>query len=582
MTSAKARFTRALAVAAVASLPFTVACDDDTFTGAPRVVQLQLETAFSELSEQYLRAVRYDSVQATANDPNGAIVGSRTVPVPPEASTVDFDLEVELTTPVELVTLTIRLYSTDLVALEGSATFTVDAESEVTTAPTITLNPVAPLLEVNPGAVDLIARGVNPPPTDLMIENPGGEMLTWSAAADAPWISLSTQAGSTDPGGASPLSFDIDASNLAEGIHTATLTLDAIGAVGAPASVPVTLTVTLTPDLGVSVISLDYASPEQSSPAPLSFHVHNDGGGTMDWAASNTHTWLSLSVRSGSLDGGDSIAIDATVNSNQLAAGTYTDNIQVTSSTAPNSPVSIPVTLTLSALPRSDLQVTAAGSGSGNVTSSPAGLDCDIATGTTTGTCLASFIEGNTVTLTATGGVGEMLGAWGGACSGSGSCQVTINGPATVSASFVPAPPTVGVSPTSVFATGEEFSGSVVRPITITNVGGGTLFYSAFGQQQWINAVPSSGSLNAGASQQIDVVLPTDTLQGTYSGQLRVANSADTTDWVMVNVTLTVVPCSASCGGGAATDSIGAAQGRQPAATSLRQTPAAARTGRRR
>jgi hypothetical protein len=66
---------------------------------------------------------------------------------------------------------------------------------------------------------------------------------------------------------------------------------------------------------------------------------------------------------------------------------------------------------------------------SGAVVSSPPGLSCP-------GTCTANFDKGQVVTLTARAGTGSRLEAWGGACSGRGSCAVTADGAKTVSATF--------------------------------------------------------------------------------------------------------------------------------------------------
>lgn len=72
--------------------------------------------------------------------------------------------------------------------------------------------------------------------------------------------------------------------------------------------------------------------------------------------------------------------------------------------------------------------------GSGSVSSSPAGISCGA-------TCSASFDKGTEVVLTATPASGQVLQAWGGACSGTGSsCTVTMSAAASVSAIFVAAP----------------------------------------------------------------------------------------------------------------------------------------------
>jgi hypothetical protein len=69
-------------------------------------------------------------------------------------------------------------------------------------------------------------------------------------------------------------------------------------------------------------------------------------------------------------------------------------------------------------------------SGSGNVTSSPSGIDCG-------STCSAKFNSGTQVTLTASPASGWTFSNWGGACSGnSATCALTISGDTSVSATF--------------------------------------------------------------------------------------------------------------------------------------------------
>ena len=77
------------------------------------------------------------------------------------------------------------------------------------------------------------------------------------------------------------------------------------------------------------------------------------------------------------------------------------------------------------------LTVTRTGSGSGTVSSSPAGINC----GTT---CSASFAGGSQVNLTAVPAGGSAFTAWSGAgCSGTGSCVVTMNAAQSVVATFM-------------------------------------------------------------------------------------------------------------------------------------------------
>jgi hypothetical protein len=73
--------------------------------------------------------------------------------------------------------------------------------------------------------------------------------------------------------------------------------------------------------------------------------------------------------------------------------------------------------------------VNKSGTGSGTVSSSPAGISCGA-------TCSASFASGASVTLTATAAAGSTFAGWGGACSGTAACTVSMSAAQTVIATF--------------------------------------------------------------------------------------------------------------------------------------------------
>jgi subtilisin family serine protease len=81
--------------------------------------------------------------------------------------------------------------------------------------------------------------------------------------------------------------------------------------------------------------------------------------------------------------------------------------------------------------PAFTLSVTKAGTGTGTVTSSPAGISCG-------STCSASYASGQVVTLQASASAGSIFTGWSGACTGTGTCTVTMNANKTVTATFAP------------------------------------------------------------------------------------------------------------------------------------------------
>ena len=75
------------------------------------------------------------------------------------------------------------------------------------------------------------------------------------------------------------------------------------------------------------------------------------------------------------------------------------------------------------------LTVTSPASGTGTVTSSPAGINCP-------GTCTANFNSGTNVTLTATPAANYTFGGWTGACSGTAGCTIDMTAAESVGATF--------------------------------------------------------------------------------------------------------------------------------------------------
>jgi hypothetical protein len=126
--------------------------------------------------------------------------------------------------------------------------------------------------------------------------------------------------------------------------------------------------------------------------------------------------------------------------------------------------------------PSQRLTVTKAGTGSGVVTSSPAGISCG-------STCAHTFAKGTAVTLAATSASGSVFTGWsGGGCSGTGTCHVTLDSDTTVNATFarIYRPDAlIRRSTDSVFTGGDVYSATAVGEslTTIAGTGSKAVFY---------------------------------------------------------------------------------------------------------
>lgn len=137
------------------------------------------------------------------------------------------------------------------------------------------------------------------------------------------------------------------------------------------------------------------------------------------------------------------------------------------------------------------LSVALAGSASGTVTSSPAGIDCG-------STCSNDFASGTQVTLTALAVAGSWFAGWaGGGCSGIGNCQVTMSAAKSVTATFNAVPP--NDYPLSVSTAGNG-SGTVTSSPAGIDCGATCSNVYPSGTQVTLAALAASGSAFAGWS----------------------------------------------------------------------------------
>jgi hypothetical protein len=134
-----------------------------------------------------------------------------------------------------------------------------------------------------------------------------------------------------------------------------------------------------------------------------------------------------------------------------------------------------------------NLSVSRVGSGSGQVSSEPAGIAC----GTT---CQATFDAGSIVTLTATPDPGSTFTGWSGDCTGTGACQVSLDQARSVTVTFAQETFNLAVS---VQGSG---SGEVVSNPTGIGCGDGCQDTFGAGSIVTLTATPVAGSIFTGWS----------------------------------------------------------------------------------
>ncbi|MEP7154133.1 MAG: fibronectin type III domain-containing protein [Betaproteobacteria bacterium] len=175
-------------------------------------------------------------------------------------------------------------------------------------------------------------------------------------------------------------------------------------------------------------------------------------------------------------------------------------------------------------LPQFTLTVSKAGSGTGTVTSSPSGINCG-------GTCSANL--SGSVALTPTPSFLSFFAGWSGACSGTGSCTVSMTAARAVTATFSAA--TAPTAPQNVVATPGNTQASIAFTAPASDGGSPITAYGVT-----CTAAGQTTRINSGSSSPIVVTSMVNGVQ--YSCAVAAGNFAGTGPATNVNVTPRTVP----------------------------------------
>lgn len=182
--------------------------------------------------------------------------------------------------------------------------------------------------------------GITPAPKTVNI-SAGGAATTWAAVSNTAWLSASTSSSLT-PG---TVTISANVSGLSAGTYSGSVSVYAPGATNSPLIIPVTLAVK-TAVLAMNPSTLTFFGSVGVSPRPQNLQVTNSGTGSLTWSASAGSSWLGLSPTSGTAPS----TLTATPNTTNLAAGTYTDAITLTSTDAGNSGATVGVNVQIGTL----------------------------------------------------------------------------------------------------------------------------------------------------------------------------------------------------------------------------------------
>jgi hypothetical protein len=324
-----------------------------------------------------------------------------------------------------------------------------------------------------------------------------------------------------------------------------------------------------TPALSVSPAKLAFAYANGVVPAAQNVTITNTGGGTLQWTAASSATWLSVSAASGT-----GSALQVSVNPVNLAPTTYTGRVTITAAGASGSPQTISVTLSVPSprltLSAKEVAMAIGTTGTGAATigisntggskftwtaaSSVGWLQVSAASGTAPAqlqlvanlTGFAAGTYGGAVTIRAPGAEQSpayiSVKATVAAKSGTGSGTDSGSGSGTTTASLNAVPSSLRFSMTA------GGTAPAAQAIAISNSKSSAATWTAAANQPWIHLGQTSGSMPASLPVSITGA---SLAEGTYTGAVAITSSALSGSPMSIPVTLTVAaktPTSSAAG----------------------------------
>lgn len=202
-------------------------------------------------------------------------------------------------------------------------------------------------LVVTPDTLNFSATegGSNPAAQAISITSDGTPLNISSITDDQGWLSVAPTSGTT------PLnpSASINITGLPAGNYSATITVNSPDAQNSPQTVIVNLTVAAAPisNLIVAPDSLAFTAQEGgSNPAAQSLTITSDNA-VLNFNVNDDQPWISFAPPQGQTPNAVNISVDIT----GLPDGVYVGSVTIASAEADNSPVVVPVTLTITAAP---------------------------------------------------------------------------------------------------------------------------------------------------------------------------------------------------------------------------------------
>ena len=472
-----------------------------------------------------------------------AAVTSGWLSIDPSAGSLTSGLSEDISASILIGSLTPGTYF-DTITVSGNAD---NSPQEVQVV--LEISEAGPEIFVNPAAFNFeTAVNTNPVDQTMDITNTGGGDLNFTLSNLSGWLTLNPTSGAAPE----TITLSVNTAGLTVGTYRDTITVTSAAASNSPVEVPVRLDVTeAEPVIVLDQTQFTFTLNEGDNQDMDVLGISNGGGGTLFWSASNLETWLSLDPTSGTAPSN----VNLTVSTLGLSLGTYYDTISVVGVGATNSPQIAEVVLNVVEEAQPQFVVTPASlEFSATEGQNPGARNLNIASDGAALNWLASY-SSTWLTLDMVSGTtpsdvsvsadvaGQMLapGVYHDTIVIVEDVTPRVADPVAVPVMLTvqeAGQPNLVVDPLALnFEATEGGSDPAPQSVNVTNVGDGTLDWTASYDAAWITVSPLSGTAPSSIDIGIDIA---GLMAGTYIDTVTItaAGALNSPQYVVVNLLL--------------------------------------------
>jgi hypothetical protein len=213
-------------------------------------------------------------------------------------------------------------------------------------------------MAIQPDSMSFLATvgGPNPPSQTIDIKNVGNGQIAWKIAANAQWMQVGPESGSTQGSEVHEVTVSVTTKDVPIGNYRATIAIVAEGTGQFHDTVLIPVTYIVNPSgpqghLATQPDSMNFqATVGGPNPPSQTINIRNIGpqGSQVQWKVGTKAQWMQLGPDSGSLKEHNEIdEVAVSVTTRDVPAGTYKATIAIVAEGADNSPILIPVTYTI-------------------------------------------------------------------------------------------------------------------------------------------------------------------------------------------------------------------------------------------